>query len=80
MKDGDILQYDLIEKRLTDKPSIKGIALSSRSIEKVEKLKLNEMYESDEGIQIDRDSIVSKKHLGGGSSERERILKPKKAR
>jgi hypothetical protein len=37
MRDGDVLQFELIDKRLTSKPSIRGIALSSSSIEAIEK-------------------------------------------
>ena len=48
IKDADILQYDLIESRLTSKPSIKGIALSSSSIEEYEKYRANTIYEEDE--------------------------------
>ena len=48
IKDADLLQYDLIESRLTSKPSMKGIALSSSSIEEYEKFRVNRMYEEDE--------------------------------
>ena len=51
--DGDILGYDLIEKRLTSKPSIKGLALSSSSIENFEKLKEQPGYDTDD-VLIDR--------------------------
>ena len=51
--DGDILGYDLIEKRLTSKPSIKGLALSSSSIENFEKLKGQPGYDTDD-VLIDR--------------------------
>ena len=33
MMDGDVLGFELIDKRLTSKPEIKGLALSSESIE-----------------------------------------------
>ena len=52
VRDADVLQYDLIEMRLTSKPSMKGIALSSSSIEEYEKFRTNKMYE-DEEVQID---------------------------
>jgi len=52
IKDADILQYDLIESRLTSKPSIKGIALSSSSIEEYEKYRANTIYEEDE-VRVD---------------------------
>ena len=39
LRDGDVLQADLIENRLTSKPSMKGIALSSDSIEDYEKFR-----------------------------------------
>ena len=53
MKDGDVLGFELIDKRLTNKPEIKGMALSSDSIEVFEKFKNNLMYESDDGIRVD---------------------------
>ena len=40
IRDGDILQYELIDRRLISKPSAKGLALSSSSIEKIEKQKI----------------------------------------
>ncbi len=48
LRDGDVLGFELIDKRLTSKPSIKGIALSSPSIEEYEKFKVHKMYEGDE--------------------------------
>ena len=36
IKDGDVLAYESIELRMTKKPKVKGIALSSRSITQVE--------------------------------------------
>lgn len=32
MRDGDVLQFEMIDKRLTSKPSVRGLALSSSSI------------------------------------------------
>lgn len=60
MKDGDVLGFELIDKRLTSKPEIKGMALSSESIEVLEKFKLNLMYESDDGVRVDQDSNENK--------------------
>lgn len=51
MRDGDVLQFELIDKRLTSKPSVRGIALSSSSIEAIEKLKnQNKFYGSEEDV------------------------------
>jgi hypothetical protein len=38
------------------------------------------MYESDEGIRIDKESIVSKDRSSDDDEPRERVLKPKKPR
>ena len=55
MRDADVLQYDLIEKRLTTKPSMKGLALSSSSIENYERFRIDQMYEDDQ-VRVDYDS------------------------
>jgi len=47
LKDGDILQFEMVENKLLEKPAIKGLALSSDSIEKFELFKVNKMYESE---------------------------------
>jgi len=38
------------------------------------------MYESDEGIQIDKDSLMNIMSSSGDDSPRERTLKPRKPR
>ena len=42
-----MLQFELVENRILDKPAIKGIALGSDSIEKFETFKVHKMYESE---------------------------------
>ena len=57
MKDGDVLGFELIDKRLTTKPEIKGMATQSESIEQLEKFKRQQLYESDDNIRVDEDSL-----------------------
>ena len=78
MKDGDVLGFELIDKRLTGKPEIKGMALGSDSIEQLEKLKANMLYESDDGIRVDQDSNSLENLLTQDRDDQPR--KPKKKR
>jgi len=58
MRDGDVLQFEMIDKRLTSKPSVRGLALSSSSIQQLEKLKhQSNFYGSEEDVQVDVDSL-----------------------
>ena len=52
MRDGDALLYELIENRITTKPSMRGIALSCSSVEEYEKFKKERAYEEDE-VHVD---------------------------
>ena len=56
MKDGDVLQYELIDKRITSKPSMKAIALSSSTIRQIEKNKLN-LSGSEDDAEVDSVSL-----------------------
>ena len=47
LKDADVLQFEMVENKLLEKPVIKGLALSSDSIQKFELFKANKMYESE---------------------------------
>lgn len=47
MKDGDVLQFDIIENKLSSKAELKGLAFHSQSIEKFQKLRDEHMFESD---------------------------------
>ena len=47
ISDGDVLQYEMLDNKLLEKPLIKGLALCSDSIEKFELFKENKMYESE---------------------------------
>jgi hypothetical protein len=46
LRDGDVLQYNVIEKRLVGKPSLTGLALRSESIERFKRLDELGFYES----------------------------------
>ena len=46
LSDGDVLQYNVIEKRLVGKPSLTGLALRSESIERFKRLDELGFYES----------------------------------
>ena len=39
LKDGDVLQYQAIDKRMCERPSLKQLALRSDSIERMDRLK-----------------------------------------
>lgn len=75
MLDGDVLGYELIDKRLTSKPEIKGLALSSDSIEQLEKFKANMLYESDDGIRVDQDSLENMLTQDRDNDEPRRVKK-----
>lgn len=75
MKDGDVLGFELIEKRITNKPEIKGMALSSESIEVLEKFKQNLMYESDDGVRVDQESNDNRDTNDRDYDEPQRIKK-----
>ena len=46
LQDGDTFQFDMIENQLIKKPSLKGIALSSRSIKQFEKVREDHLLRS----------------------------------
>ena len=53
VREGDALLYELIENRITTKPSMKGLALSNSSIEDYEKFRENTLYEEDYEVKVD---------------------------
>ena len=56
VRDADVLQYELIDKRLTTKPSMKGLALSCSSIEDYERYRADQMFAEDL-VQVDCESL-----------------------
>lgn len=62
LKDADILQYELVEKRLTSVASNKGLALSSSTMYEYEKKKEGANFETGEEIQVDRKTEDGKNH------------------
>lgn len=46
LQDGDTFQYDMIENHLIERPSLKALALSSRSIKQFEKVRDNHLLRS----------------------------------
>ena len=77
LRDGDVLQYEMVENKLLERPTVKGLALRSDSIENFELFKVNKMYESENLSIGDSDFLRDDaEDFGPGDGE----ARPKKRR